>query len=136
MKITAHQKKLIAKAKIIRKKAYAPYSKFQVGAALETKSGKVFLGCNVENASYGLTDCAERVAVMKAVSEGSKSFSRIAIVANTDGPIAPCGICRQILFEFSPKMEVIMTNLKGDVSVACLSDLLPGAFEKSAVKKE
>ncbi len=105
--------RLIAKALEARKKAYAPYSKFKVGAALETKNGKIYTGCNVENASYGIAVCAERVALFKAVSEGHKQFKRIAIIANTKHACPPCGICRQALFEFAPSLRVIMTNLKG-----------------------
>jgi len=115
-------------AKAARKHAYAPYSGFQVGAALEAKNGKIFTGCNVENASYGLACCAERTALFKAVSEGVKSFKRIAIVADTPSPCPPCGICRQALHEFSPEMEVILANLKGKSESIRLSDLLPRAF--------
>ena len=124
-------KSLVAMANEARKKAYAPYSKFKVGAALESLDGRVFLGCNVENASYGATCCAERVALHKAVSEGIKKFRRIAIVANTPKPCPPCGICRQALHEFSPKLEVIMANTRGKILTARLSDLLPLAFRKN-----
>jgi len=125
-------KNLVAMAKEVRKKAYAPYSKFRVGAALESSDGRVFLGCNVENASYGATCCAERVALFHAVAEGVKKFRRIAIVANTKKPCPPCGICRQVLHEFSPNLEVIMANTRGKVLTAKLADLLPLAFEDPA----
>ena len=119
---------LIAQAKCARENAYAPYSRFQVGAALLGKSGKVYTGCNVENASYPAGMCAERCAVGKAVSEGEKEFVAIAVVGASPGPCAPCGICRQVLCEFNPDMRVIMTNLKGDTLVCDASQLLPGAF--------
>ncbi len=110
-------------------KAYVPYSKFPVGAALLTKSGEVILGCNIENASFGLTNCAERTAVFKAVSEGIKDFTAIAIAGDTVGPISPCGACRQVLVEFcEPNMPVYLTNLKGNVTETTVSELLPGAF--------
>ena len=121
-------KRLIAQAKLARKHAYAPYSGFKVGAALECSDGRVFTGCNVENASYGATCCAERTALFKAVSEGAKGFTRIAIVADTPGPCPPCGICRQALSELAPKVQVIMANLKGKALVTLIEELLPEAF--------
>ena len=123
-------KRLITKAKKARQGAYAPYSKFKVGAALETKSGRIFTGCNVENASYGATCCAERVALFKAVSEGVKSFRRIAIVADTPKPCPPCGICRQALYEFGSDMEIITATTRGVVEIARLSQLLPYPFRR------
>nr|WP_209123014.1 cytidine deaminase [Alkalihalobacillus sp. BA299] len=121
--------KLMDEAKSARKKAYVPYSKFPVGAALLTKNGQVYKGCNIENASFGLTNCAERTAIFKAVSEGVNEFSAIAIVADTDRPVPPCGACRQVLTEFcQPEMPVYLTNLKGDVQETTIGDLLPGAF--------
>ena len=122
--------KLISLAKLARKNAYAPYSKFKVGSALLTKSGKIYTGCNVENATYGATICAERTAIVKAISEGEKHFKKIAIVCNTKEPCSPCGICRQMLYEFSPNMEVIMCNTKGKTEKTTLKTLLPCAFEK------
>lgn len=121
-------KNLIEKALAARKGAYAPYSKFKVGAALESSNGKIFTGCNVENATYGATCCAERVAVYKAVSEGVRSFKRIAIVADMKEPCPPCGICRQVLYEFSPEMEVIMANTRGKYFAAPLKNLLAFPF--------
>ena len=109
----------------VRKQAHAPYSKFQVGAALESDLGKVFSGCNVENISYGLTICAERNAVFSAIASGVRSFRRIVIVADSKEPVTPCGACRQVLSEFSENMEVISVNLQGDEFRANLSELLP-----------
>lgn len=123
-----NMKKLIQEALAARKKAYAPYSKFKVGAALEAAGGKIFTGCNVENATYGATCCAERVAIYKAVSEGMKTFKRIAIVADMKEPCPPCGICRQVLFEFSPGLEVIMANTKGKYFSIPLKKLLAFPF--------
>jgi cytidine deaminase len=122
-------RKLIAAAKAAQKNAHAPYSKFRVGAALLTKSGKVYTGVNVENASYGLTNCAERVAVGKAVSEGHRTFQAIAVVAPSDG-LSPCGACRQVLAEFG-EMVVICADSRNTrrVHIHLLSELLPHAFE-------
>lgn len=120
---------LMEASKVAREKAYVPYSKFPVGAALLTKDGEVIHGCNIENVSFGLTNCAERTAIFKAVSEGKKEFAAIAIVADTEGPCAPCGACRQVLAEFCDKdMPIYLTNLKGNVSETTISELLPGAF--------
>ncbi|MGE5586782.1 MAG: cytidine deaminase [Clostridia bacterium] len=119
---------LIELAKGAREQAYAPYSRFQVGAALLGRSGRVYTGCNVENASYPAGICAERCAVAKAVSEGEREFSAIAVVGDTEAPCAPCGMCRQVLAEFGTDIKVVMANLKGDVKVLAVADLLPGAF--------
>lgn len=119
---------LVKKAIDARKHAYAPYSKFKVGAALEASNGKIYTGCNVENSSYGITVCAERVALFKAVSDGAKKFKRIAIVADTKNPCPPCGICRQALYEFSPALEVIMANTKGRTRKVKLKRLLAHPF--------
>ena len=129
-------KNLIQKARDARRKAYAPYSGFKVGAALEAQDGRVFTGCNIENASYGATCCAERTAVAKAVSEGVRKFRRIAIVADTTEPCPPCGICRQVLDEFAPHIEVIMANTRGKTLVKHLSELLPTAFRRRDLKKK
>lgn len=120
---------LLEQAKIAREKAYVPYSKFPVGAALLAANGTVYHGCNIENAGYSMTNCAERTAFFKAVSEGVKQFSALAVVADTDQPCAPCGACRQVMSEFcKPDMPVYLTNLKGDVKQTTVGELLPGAF--------
>ncbi len=121
---------LIEVAKKYRERAYAPYSKFQVGAAVLTKSGHVYGGCNIENASYPVTNCAERTAIFKAVSEGEREFEAIAIVADTSGPCAPCGMCRQAICEFRIG-RVIMANLKGDSKAVSLEEILPFAFTEN-----
>ncbi|WP_089339897.1 cytidine deaminase [Burkholderia singularis] len=122
---------MIEAAKAAREKAYAPYSKFKVGAALATKDGKVFHGCNVENASYGLANCAERTALFSALAAGYRpgDFTTLAVVGETDGPIAPCGACRQVIVELGkPTLEVVLANMKGDVRVTSANALLPDAF--------
>jgi len=119
---------LVAKALEARKFAYIPYSHFAVGAALLTKTGKIYTGCNIENASYGLTLCAERNAVFKAVSEGEKDFVALAVAADTHGPCSPCGACRQVLAEFAPQMPVIMVNLTGKREEKTVAQLLPVFF--------
>lgn len=124
-----NMEQLIEQSKIARENAYVPYSKFQVGAALLTEDGEVYQGCNIENASFGMTNCAERTAFFKAVSEGKKKFAAIAIIADTPGPVSPCGACRQVMAEFCSKtMPVYLTNLNGDIQQTTVGDLLPGAF--------
>ena len=118
---------LLAQAIKIRASAYAPYSRFAVGAALETKSGKIFCGCNVENLSFGLTCCAERNAVFAAVAAGEREFARIVIVADSQEPVTPCGACRQVLAEFADDLEVRSVNLQGVAFSANLRELLPRA---------
>lgn len=118
---------LVESAKAARTAAYAPYSNFPVGAALECSDGTVFTGCNVENLSFGLTMCAERVAVGTAVAAGRRDFRRIAIAADTEAPISPCGACRQVLAEFHPALQILSANLKGQTEVFSLADLLPRA---------
>jgi cytidine deaminase len=122
---------LIAAAKQARENAHAPYSNFRVGAALRAKSGRVFSGCNVENATLGLTCCAERTAIFKAISEGERGFEAIAVVADTDTLTPPCGACRQIIWEFCGDVPVIMANLKGKVLQETMANLLPRAFDSS-----
>lgn len=122
-------KELISEAKKARKSSYSPYSNFKVGAALLAKSGKVYTGTNVENSSFGLGVCAERLALFKAVSSGEKDFTKIAIIASGEKPITPCGLCRQVLFEFSPNMKVICSNLKGKVKRFTLKQFLPYPFK-------
>ncbi len=121
-------KKAFEYAKEIRNNAYAPYSHFLVGAALVTKDGKIFTGCNIENASFGLTVCAERVAIFKAVSEGERDFDFLVVVTDTNPPASPCGACRQVIREFGKDMEVVVANLKGDMIKKSLSELLPDSF--------
>ena len=114
-----------------REHAHAPYSGFRVGAAVEDEGGRIFTGCNVENATYGLTICAERVAVVKGVSEGAKRFRRVAVAADTHVLTPPCGACRQILWEFCGDAEVILTNLQGHTETMRMSVLFPRAFDAS-----
>ncbi len=109
--------------------AYIPYSHFPVGAALECADGTVFTGCNVENASYGLTNCAERTAIFKAISEGRRDFVRIAIAGKSEDYCVPCGACRQVMQEFAPRMEVICLNGKGEEKTFTLQELLPYGFD-------
>jgi cytidine deaminase len=126
---TAVITQLIGEARKAREFAYAPYSGFQVGAALMTKEGKVFCGCNVEISNFSATICAERTAVVKAVSEGYQDFIAIAVIADRPMPTSPCGQCRQALNQFSPDMEVIMATTQSDeIEVMSLSDLLPRSF--------
>jgi cytidine deaminase len=121
--------KLIEESKKAREKAYVPYSKFGVGAALLTTDGKVYHGCNIENAAYSMCNCAERTALFKAYSEGDRDFKMLAVVADTDRPCSPCGACRQVISELCPSdMKVILTNLKGDILEITVAELLPGAF--------
>ncbi len=128
--------KLRSTAKKVLNKAYSPYSKVRVGAALELKNGKIVTGCNVENASYGGTICAERVAIVKAVSEGNTQFKRIFIMSNMKTAFPPCGFCRQVLAEFGdPKMQVIYENLKGESHQYTLEELLPYSFNKAHLNK-
>jgi len=112
-----------------RKNSYSPYSKFSVGAAVLTKDGKIYTGCNVENAAYGLTICAETVAVAKAVSEGSKDITAVAVVADTADVCRPCGSCRQFILEFGDEILIIMGNLKGDMETKNIKELVPFAFK-------
>lgn len=120
-------KELVEIAKKYRSFAYAPYSKFKVGAAVLTKQGKVYGGCNIENSSYPVTNCAERTAIFKAVSEGDWEIEKLALVADTDGPCSPCGACRQVISEFKIN-HIVMANLKWDTKVVTLAELLPFAF--------
>jgi cytidine deaminase len=123
------RRKLLEAALAVRQNAHAAFSNFKVGAALETTEGDIITGCNVENATYGLTVCAERVAVFKAISEGYRSFRRVAVVADTQEPTPPCGACRQILWEFGGDLEVILGNLEGEKARYQLKDLLPHPFD-------
>ena len=120
---------LVEAAKRVRENAFAPYSNFKVGSAVISEDGKIFSGCNVESASFGLTVCAERVAIWKAVSEGETKLAGIAVVADTEELTPPCGVCRQIIWEFCGDVPVILANLKGDVEKILISELLPRAFD-------
>ncbi len=120
---------LVDAARRAREHAHARFSGFKVGAALETADGAIVTGCNVENATYGLTICAERVAVFKAISEGHRAFTRVAVVADTESPTPPCGACRQILWEFGGDLEVILANLREEKGRYRLKDLLPLPFD-------
>ena len=122
---------LVRQALAAMKFAYVPYSGFTVGAALLTKSGKVYLGCNIENAAYGLTICAERTAIFKAVSEGHRDFVRIVIAGKSEDYCVPCGSCRQVMMEFAPEMEVICLNGQGQAKSFRLRELLPYGFDQS-----
>lgn len=122
-------KQLIDAALAVRLHAFAPFSQFKVGAALETPGGRIITGCNVENATYGLTVCAERVSVFKAMSEGLRDFTRIVVAADTASPTPPCGACRQILWEMCGDIEVILANLDGEIATHRLSELLPYPFD-------
>lgn len=117
---------LIAAATAARERAYAPYSNFKVGAALRTRSGRVYTGCNIENAAFGPSVCAERTAMFKAISEGEREFEAIAVV--TQNGVSPCGTCRQVMMEFAPHMTVIIADTQGSVRTTTIDDLLPDAF--------
>jgi cytidine deaminase len=122
---------LIAAAIEARAKAFAPFSKFLVGAAVEAGDGTIVAGCNVESASYGLTICAERLAVFAGVSRGHRRFRRVAVVADTPEPTPPCGACRQILWEFAPDAEVVLANIAGMVRKTTVRELIPDAFGRT-----
>lgn len=123
------EKDLIEAAAIVRENAFAPFSNFRVGSALETDDGQIITGCNVESATYGLTVCAERIAIWKAVSEGKRKVKQIAVVADTEELTPPCGACRQIIWEFGGDIPVMMANLDGKVETVQMKDLLPRAFD-------
>ena len=127
--------RLVAAARGAREHAVADFSHFKVGAALETNTGEIITGCNIENASYGLTICAERVAIFKALSEGHRAFVRIAIVADTDTLTPPCGACRQILWEFAGNIEIQLANLKEAKEVHHLKNLLPLPFDARLLER-
>ena len=122
---------LVSAALNARQNAHTPFSKFKVGAAVEDDSGRVYTGCNIENATYGLTMCAERVAIFKAVSEGARRFVRVAVVADTDKLTPPCGACRQILWEFCGDVDIVLANLNGKTETLRLGTLFPRAFDAS-----
>lgn len=123
--------KIIEASLKAREFAYVPYSKFAVGAALIDEDGNIYQGCNIENSAYSLANCAERTAIFKAVSIGVKNFKALAVTGDTNGPITPCGACRQVIAEFCEQdMPVYLTNLKGDLQETTVGELLPGAFSK------
>ena len=124
---------VIAAAKQSRENAHAAYSNFRVGAALRATSGRIFGGCNVENATYGLTVCAERIAIFKAISEGERGFDVIAIVTDSDSLTPPCGACRQLIWEFCGDVPVILANLKGKTETIAMRDLFPKPFDASSL---
>ncbi len=122
--------RLVRAALEAREKAYVPYSNFPIGAALLTKDGQIFSGCNIENASYGLTNCAERTAIFKAISAGHHELKMMVVVADTARPIPPCGACRQVIFEFGEDITIVMRNLQGDSVQYQSRELLPAAFNR------
>ena len=124
---------VIAAAISARENAHAAYSNFRVGAALRATSGRIFGGCNVENATYGLTICAERVAIFKAISEGERGFNAIAVVTDTDALTPPCGACRQLIWEFCGDVPVILANLKGKIEMSRMKELFPKPFDASSL---
>ncbi|MGL4361933.1 MAG: cytidine deaminase [Cellulosilyticaceae bacterium] len=126
---------LIKKAKEVMKNAYAPYSNFQVGAALLADNGEIYTGCNVENASFGATNCAERTAIFKAISEGEQSFKAIAIVSSSGEYTYPCGICMQVIGEFMPQGSVILENSQGEIKKNTVKELLPHHFNTNDLHK-
>jgi cytidine deaminase len=130
---TGDATRLIEAARRAREHAVATFSNFKVGAALEATDGTIISGCNIENASYGLTICAERVAIFKAISDGHRAFRRIAVVADTASPTSPCGPCRQILWEFTGDIEVILANLHGETGRHHVHDLLPLPFDANVL---
>jgi len=124
---------LLAAARQSRENAHAAFSNFRVGAAVRATSGRIFGGCNVENATYGLTVCAERVAIWKAISEGERGFDAIAVVTDTPELASPCGACRQIIWEFCGDVPVVLANLKGRVEVMWMKELLPKPFDEKSL---
>ena len=126
---------LIEQATAARLRSVAPFSNFLVGAALQTDEGKVFSGCNVESASYGLTVCAERIAIWKALSEGERDFARLVIVADTEQLTPPCGTCRQIIWEFCKHATIVLANLHGQKEELHVADLIPRAFDARFLKE-
>ena len=130
--------KLIEEARAARELAYAPYSNFKVGAAIECTDGRIFRGCNIENASYGLCNCAERTAMFSAIAHGylPGDFTALAVIGDTEGPIAPCGACRQVVLELGGnELPVVLTNLKGDILETTAAGQLPNAFGGWDLKK-
>lgn len=127
---------LAAAAQKAKAQALALYSNFHVGAAIETAAGKIYTGCNIESSSYGLTCCAERVAIFKALSEGERDFVRLAVAADTEEFCTPCGACRQVLWDYAPKLEILCLNKHGDVHRVMLQALMPEAFDDRLLTKK
>jgi cytidine deaminase len=128
--------KLAAAAQHAKAHALAPYSNFYVGAAIETAAGKIYTGCNIESSSYGLTCCAERVAIFKALSEGERDFARLAVAADTEEFCTPCGACRQVLWDYAAKLEILCVNKHGAVHRIMLQELMPEAFDDRLLTKK
>ena len=126
---------LIEAAMAARVRSVAPFSNFLVGAALQTDTGQIYTGCNIESASYGLTVCAERVAIWKALSEGERNFTNLVIAADTESLTPPCGTCRQIIWEFAKNAEIVLVNGRGDRATVQIKDLLPRAFDARFLKE-
>src|SRR6266699_4121933 len=129
------EEEVIHAALAAREQSVAPFSNFLVGAAVRTDAGKIFTGCNIESASYGLTVCAERVAIWKALSEGERNFTNLAVAADTESLTPPCGTCRQIIWEFAKHAEIVMVNLRGDREAVHIENLLPRAFDARFLKE-
>src|SRR5690625_342509 len=126
---------LIREAKVIRENAYVPYSNFKVGAALRTKTGKIYTGCNIENSSYPVTCCAERVAIFSAIAQGEQDFLDMAVIADTEGPVSPCGSCRQVMSEFfDESMKIYLTNLEQDIKIIKMNEVLPFSFNADVLR--
>jgi cytidine deaminase len=133
--LNVSNEQLVETAAAARARSVAPFSNFKVGAALQTKAGKVFTGCNIESASYGLTVCAERVAIWKALSEGERDFTDLVVVADTETLTPPCGTCRQIIWEFAKHATIVLANLRGQREEVHIVDLLPRAFDARFLKE-
>jgi cytidine deaminase len=131
-----NDEELITRARHAQKNAYAPFSQYKVGAALLTDNGQIYSGCNVENSTYGATNCAERTAVFTAVCDGARSFQKIAVVTDSEEPVMPCGICRNVLYEFSPNMEIIAVGASGKTERIQLSALFPKGFRIEKKQKK
>lgn len=131
------KEKLVQAARVAREYAYAPFSNFKVGAAVVGGSQKIYCGCNIENASFGLTNCAERTAIFKAISEGEHKIEALAVIADTEEPVSPCGACRQVLSEFcTGDTKIYLANLHGDIEEWTMEQLLPGSFKSSDMNKK
>ena len=135
IKQPSRYRKLVEAAKTAKQFSYSPYSKFRVGAALLTVKGKIYTGCNIENSSYGLTVCAERTAIFKAISEGEKNFVALAVVSDAKNSIAPCGACRQVLMDLAKNIKLVLADRKGSSKIIMLKDLLPYPFDGTVLQK-